>query len=70
MSKVLEVKNVEIGEKQVVVSEMIKDITEKSEVAGVQQKAAAEKKDALDKQSVIIAREDAIATKADRKSVV
>jgi len=64
LSKVLEVKNVEIGEKQVVVSEMIKDITEKSEVAGVQQKAAAEKKDALDKQSVIIAREDAIATKA------
>jgi len=49
LSKELEIKNKIIGEKQVVVTEMIKDITEKSQVAGVQQKAAADKKEALDK---------------------
>jgi 2-methylisocitrate lyase-like PEP mutase family enzyme len=35
----------------------------------VQQKAAAEKKEALDKQSVIIAREDAIASKALEEAI-
>jgi len=46
---VLEVKNKEIGEKQIIVTELIVDITEKSKIASVQQVAAAEKKEALDK---------------------
>jgi hypothetical protein len=49
LSKELEIKNKIIGEKQIVVTELIKDITEKSKVAAVQQKAASEKKEALDK---------------------
>jgi hypothetical protein len=49
LSKELEIKNKIIGEKQIVVTELIADITEKSKVAAVQQKAAAEKKEALDK---------------------
>lgn len=64
LSKELEIKNQVIGEKQIVVTELIADITEKSKIAAVQQKAAAEKKEALDKQAVIIAKEEAIASKA------
>lgn len=69
LSKELEVKNQVIGEKQVVVTDIIKDITEKSQVAGVQAKAAADKKEALDKQAVVIAREDAIASKALEEAI-
>lgn len=69
LSIVLETKNKEIGEKQVDVTEIIRDITEKSKVAAVQQKAAAEKKEALDKQAIVIAKEDAIATKALEEAI-
>jgi dynein heavy chain, axonemal len=58
LSKELEVQNAEIAKKQIVVQELIDDITQKSEVAAVQQKEAAEKKAYLDKQSVIIAKEE------------
>lgn len=64
LSKELAIKNTVIAEKTVVVEELIKDITAKSEVAGVKAKAAGEKKEYLDKQSVIIAKEEAEATKA------
>jgi len=69
LSKELEIKNQVIGEKQVDVTEIIRDITEKSKVAAVQQKAAAEKKEALDKQAIVIAKEDAIATKALEEAI-
>jgi dynein heavy chain len=64
LSKELAIKNTVIAEKTIVVEELIKDITAKSEVAGVKAKAAGEKKEYLDKQSVIIAKEEAEATKA------
>jgi dynein heavy chain len=54
----LAAQNALIAEKTVLVADLIASITAKSETAGVQQKAAAEKKDALDKQSVVIAREE------------
>jgi dynein heavy chain len=69
LSEVLAEKNKVIGEKSVVVNEIIKDITEKSEVAGVQQAAAAKKKDELDKQAVVIEREDKAATKALEEAI-
>lgn len=49
LSEVLAEKNKIIGEKAVVVNAIIKDITEKSEIAGVQQAAAGKKKEELDK---------------------
>jgi len=49
LSQELEVKNKEIAEKTVNVQELIKDITEKTATASVQQKEAAEKKTYLDK---------------------
>jgi len=49
LSEVLAEKNKVIGEKTVVVNEIIADITEKSEVAAVQQAAASKKKEELDK---------------------
>lgn len=58
LSKELAIKNAEIAEKKVVVTELIEDISKKSEIAGVQAKAAGEKKDQLDKQAVIIAKEE------------
>jgi len=58
LSKELAAANVIIGEKKIVVAELIADITQKSEVAAVQQKGASEKREALEKQGVIIAREE------------
>jgi len=58
LSQQLEVQNAEIAKKQIVVQELIDDITAKSEIAAVQQKEASEKKEYLDKQSVIIAKEE------------
>jgi len=69
LSEVLAEKNKVIGEKAIVVNGIIKDITEKSEIAGVQQAAAGKKKTELDKQAVIIAREDAAATKALEEAI-
>jgi len=69
LSEVLAEKNKIIGEKSIVVNEIITDITAKSEVAGVQQAAAAKKKEELDKQSIVIAREDAAATKALEEAI-
>lgn len=69
MSVVLAEKNKVIGEKSVVVNGIIKDITEKSETATIQAKAATEKKEILDKQAIIIAREDASATKALEEAI-
>lgn len=48
---------------------LIDDISEKSEVASVQQKAAGEKKAYLDKQSVIIEREEAEAAEALKAAI-
>lgn len=58
LSKELAIKNEEIAEKKKIVEELIADITEKSEIAGKQQAFAAEKKEQLDAQSIIIAREE------------
>lgn len=69
LSKELEIKNAEIAEKKIIVAELIKDITAKSQVAGVQAKEAAEKKEYLDGQSIIIAREEAEASKALEEAV-
>ena len=69
LSKELAVQNQIISEKQIVVSDLIKDITGKSEIAAVQQKEATDKKEYLDKQSVIIAREEALASKALEEAV-
>jgi dynein heavy chain len=51
------------------VSELIINITEKSEIASVQQKAAAEKKQALDEQSIIIEIEEKEAAVALREAL-
>lgn len=64
LSKELEKKNKVISEKSVEVEALIKDITEKSEVAGVQQAAAVTKKTQLDAESIIIAKEEAEAQEA------
>jgi len=64
LSEELEVKNVTIAEKTVEVEALIKDISEKTQVASVQQKEAAEKKAHLDKQAIVIAKETAEAEKA------
>jgi dynein heavy chain len=69
LSIVLAEKNKVIGEKSIVVNGIIKDITEKSETATIQAKAATEKKEILDKQAIIIAREDAHATKALEEAI-
>jgi len=69
LSIVLAEKNKIIGEKTVVVNQIIADITEKSEIAEVQAKAATIKKEELDKQAVVIAREDAAATKALEEAI-
>jgi hypothetical protein len=53
----------------VVVTELIRDISQKTEVASVQQKAAAEKKAYLDEQSIIIDREEAKANKALEEAI-
>ena len=53
-----------ISEKSVDVEALIKDISEKSEVAGVQQAAAMAKKTQLDADSIIIAKEEAEAQEA------
>lgn len=63
LSKELAIKNEEIKEKKAIVEELIADITEKSEIAAVQQQEAAEKKKFLDVESVVIAREEAEASK-------
>jgi dynein heavy chain, axonemal len=55
LSDELAIKNADIAEKKVVVEELIADITQKSEVAGKQQKIATEKKAFLSVQSVEIA---------------
>ena len=55
LSKELAIKNKIIGEKAVVVAELIADITAKSDIAAVQQKSAADKKAVLDAESIIIA---------------
>ena len=57
LSAELEVKNKEIAEKTVKVQELIKDITEKTAIASVQQKEASEKKIYLDGQAIIIKKE-------------
>lgn len=64
MSEELAVQNKIISEKTVIVEEIIEDIRGKTEIANVQQKEAAEKKAALDKQAVVIAKEEAEASKA------
>ena len=58
MSIELEKQNKEINEKSIFVEELITDITAKSEIAAVKQKEAAEKKEYLDKQSIIIEKEE------------
>jgi len=55
LSDELAIKNADIAEKKVVVEELIADITQKSEVAGKQQKIATEKSAFLSVQSVEIA---------------
>jgi len=69
LSKTLEIQNAEIAKKSIIVGELIVDITKKSEIAAVQQKEAAEKKDQLDKQSVIIAKEEAEAAIALEEAI-
>jgi dynein heavy chain len=63
------VKNAEIAEKKKVVEELIEDIKQKSEVASKQMEVAAEKKAFLDVQSVIIAQEEAEASKALEEAI-
>ena len=48
---------------------MIADITTKSQIAGVQAQEASTKKEYLDKQSIIIAKEEAEAKKALDESI-
>ncbi len=62
-------KNAEIAEKKKVVEELIEDIKQKSEVASKQMEVAAEKKAFLDVQSVIIAQEEAEASKALEEAI-
>jgi len=62
-------KNEIIAEKTIVVNEMIDDITKKSNVASVQQKEAADKEEYLSKESVVIAREEAEANKAEAEAI-
>ena len=69
LSKVLEVKNKDIAEKSVVVAELIKDIGEKSEQVGKEKAAADIKKEQLDKDSIIIAREEAEASVALEEAI-
>jgi dynein heavy chain len=69
LSKELAAANIIIGEKKIVVAALIEDITEKSEIAAVKQKSASEKKEALDKQGIIIAREEALASKALEEAI-
>jgi len=69
LSKELAAANIIIGEKKVVVAALIADITEKSEIAAVKQKSASEKRESLEKQGVIIAREEAIASKALEEAI-
>jgi dynein heavy chain len=69
LSEVLAEKNVVIGEKTVVVNEVIKDIDAKTAVATVQSEAATKKKKELDAQAIVIAREDAAATKALEEAI-
>lgn len=64
LSAELAIKNKDIAEKKIIVTELIADITAKSEIASVQQKGAVEKKTFLEGQSVIIAEQEAQATKA------
>ena len=56
-------------EKKKVVEELIEDIKQKSEVASKQMEVAAEKKAFLDVQSVIIAQEEAEASKALEEAI-
>jgi dynein heavy chain len=65
----LAMKNEIIAEKTIVVNEMIDDITKKSNVASIQQKDAAEKEEYLSKESVVIAREEAEANKAEAEAI-
>lgn len=64
LSKELEIQNAEIAKMSINVKALIDDISQKSEVAAVQAKSAGEKKEYLDKQSIIIAREEAEAAVA------
>lgn len=59
LSKELAIQNAAIAKKTKEVQELIADINQKTEVAAVKQKSAAEKKEQLDKDAVIIAREEA-----------
>jgi dynein heavy chain len=69
LSKVLEVKNKDIAEKSIVVAELIKEIGAKSEQVGKEKGVADVKKEQLDKDSVIIAREEAEASKALEEAI-
>jgi hypothetical protein len=64
LSKVLAAQNEVIAEKKIIVEGIIAEVAEKSAVAAKDAAAAQEKKEYLDKQSIIIAREDAEATEA------
>lgn len=63
------IKNAEIAEKKKIVEELIADIQQKSEIAGKQMEAAAQKKADLDIQSVVIAQEEAEASKALEEAI-
>jgi dynein heavy chain len=69
LSKELAIKNAEIAEKKKVVEELIEDILAKSEIASKQKEVASEKKAFLDVQSVIIAQEEAEASKALEEAI-
>lgn len=69
LSQDLAIKNAEITEKKKVVEELIEDILQKSEIAGKQKEVASEKKAFLDVQSVIIAQEEAEASKALEEAI-
>ncbi len=69
LSQELAIKNAEIAEKKKIVEELIADIQQKSEIAGKQMEAAAQKKADLDVQSVIIAQEEAEASKALEEAI-
>jgi dynein heavy chain len=69
LSEVLEEKNIKIKEKASVVESLIADITEKSKIAGEQQKIAQEKKDFLAVESVVIAKEEEEAAEALKAAI-